>query len=269
MNPTFSLKILQIGADGVLILFSFVLAYFFRIGSLSSTDFPFLPYISVGMAVTVIWLLFLVFARAYTFDQQPATFRHFQRLAFGSIVGIAAFALAFFFAQKLFFSRLLLVYLGTISTVLVFLNHLVFQQIEKMLHRRGIGVVRTLVIGTNRKAVELITTLKKKNSRHLPVAILDGYGSKLKEIAGVPVLGKLDKLESTVEKERIEQMIQTDNIEHTLNLIQFSKQKGLLYAMLPSLLGVFEGEERIAGIEGIPVERIEFHRTFWQRLWEL
>ena len=265
----FSLKIGQILLDAFYIFIAFALAYVIRIGSFQSSDFPFWPYISISFSVTIAWIGFLIFARVYTFDQNPKTFRHFQRIVFGGIVGISAFSLTFFFTQKVFFSRLILVYLFLFATFFLVLNHLFFHWISKELHKKGIGVARTLIIGTNRRAIELIHHLITNGSYHHPVAILDGYGSKQKEIKNVPVLGKLDVLEKVVEENNIDQIIQTDNIEHTINLIQFSKQKNLRYAMLPSLLGMFEGTEKVARIEGIPIVRVESKKSFLQELWEI
>jgi FlaA1/EpsC-like NDP-sugar epimerase len=125
-----------------------------------------------------------------------------------------------------------------------------------MLMRGKTPTYPTLIIGTTREAVNLIGQLQKNHSPLTPVSILDGRGSKEKEIHGVPVEGKLNKLEETIAKHDITHLIQCDEPEQVLNLLSACRNRGISYIILPSVFGIIEGDERIDIIEGQQVTSV-------------
>lgn len=265
------LQVSKITADYILILCSFVLAYFMRLsfeaadsfpyfqfqGFYLSSDFPFWHYFLPALPAGLLWIFILFYARAYKTEQNVRNFRHLERVIFAALVGMAAYLLTFIFLRKEVFSRLMIVYIFLFSATLIWLNHFLFSILARHYYKKGIGVRRTLIIGSNREAQKLVQQLKAQSSYHMPVAILDGYGSKLKEIAGVPVLGKLDQFEDTVNKQQIQQIIQTDNLEQTINIMNYALQNKIKYALLPSLFGAYHKNQYVEELEGIPVLRIE------------
>lgn len=246
----------QVIIDYLVILLSFTLAYFLRVGNILSTDFPFSEYFVPIVFVAPFWLIVMYFSRCYRLERRVDTYLYFQRLVFVVLVGLSMYAITFFFLRKFIFSRLILAYIFVIATVALYMSHYAFSHIAKRFYRKGVGSYPTLVIGTNREASKLVTKLINEHSIHKPVAILDGYGSKVEEIAGVPVLGKLNKLETVVEDHKIEQIIQADNLEQSINLINYALQNDLKYAMLPSLLGVYKKGHKVE-MEGVDMIRVD------------
>lgn len=263
----------KITLDYLVILASFIFAYVIRINIdvnkggellsfsekfplLVSTDFSFAEYFLPIVFIAILWIVVMYYARCYRLGQQVNTLRYFERIVFVVLVGVAAYAIAFFFLERFIFSRLIFVFLLLLSSGFLYLGHYLHSLVAKHFYKKGVGTYKTLIIGTNREAKKLIAHLKDESSIHEPVAILDGYGSKDKEIMGVPVLGKLNKLEDTVEKYSIEQIIQADNLEQTINLINFSLNHNLKYAMLPSLLGVYKKGYKLE-MEGMDMIRVE------------
>ena len=259
-------RLVLIGVDFIALGASFILAYFIRVGWIFSTDFPFWPYFRIALLVSFVWVIFLVVFRMYALQRRTDTREHIIRLFLVNILGTGTFLLFFFTFRKLLFSRWILVYVFLIATLLLIVTHIVSQKIRSHHTRKGRGISRTLIIGTNRSAAKLLQMLKGLSSKHRPVAILDGYGSRVKEVAGVPVLGKLNLLESTVKDLDIHEIIQVDNLEQTLNIITFCQQNGLRYAMLPSLLGVFHDQIELEMLEFQPVVRLRCGKGFWERV---
>lgn len=251
-------------ADFCALVAAFVLSYFIRVGWILSTDFRFWPYLWVALCVSVVWIGFFIGARIYALGRRTDSYEHISRLIGVNILGTGTFLLFFFTFQGLIFSRWILVSVFVIATSLIIFNHIVGQKLRGLHAKANRGVSRVLIIGTNRTTEKLIHTLDILNSKHKPVAILDAYGSGKKEIGGVPVLGKLNILESTVEKYEIDEIIQTDNLEQTINLITFCQQHELKYAMLPSLLGVFHDNIELQTLEFQPVLRAKSKRSFWE-----
>ncbi len=259
-------RLILVVTDYLLILGAFVLAYFIRVGWILSTDFPFSPYFKISALVSLAWIFFFVLFRVYALHHRTDTKGHFLRIFLANVAGIASFVILFFTLRKLFFSRLIPIYTFIIATFSLILAHWLAQKIRGKLTKKGKGVSRVLIIGANRATKELIKNLQEANSKHLPVAILDAYGSSLEEINNIPIAGKLNVLEKTIEKYKVDEIIQTDNLEQTLNIINFCQQKNLAYAMLPSLLGVFHNDIEVQTLEIQPVVRLKKPQV---NLWEI
>jgi FlaA1/EpsC-like NDP-sugar epimerase len=261
------LKILQIAVDGLLILAAFALSYFLRVGLIFSTDFPFGHYATMAAITMPITLVFMFFARAYKLAQQVHTLRHIQRIAFVAIENVAVFMVLYYFAYRQFFSRMVLVYIFLITFLFIYLWHQAFRWILQKSSEREIGVYRTLVIGANRPAEELIKRLIRTKSHIKPVAIIDASGTGKTIIAGVPVVGKMDMFERAIAQHQIDHILQTDHLEQTLNIINYALSNNLKYIMPPELLGIFQGHQTLEEIEGKPFLKVYREKSWWEKIW--
>lgn len=261
------LKVLQIIVDGILILGAFALAYFLRIGFYFSTDFPFSEYLLIAGITTPITLLFMFFIRAYKLNQIVISWRHIQRLTFVALENVFVFMILYYFTFREFFSRLILVYAFLLTLLLTYLWHIVFRIILQKASEREIGVFRTLIIGSNRPAHEIIKILIKTKSHIKPVAIIDAHGSSKKVIHGIPIVGKMNLFEKTIADHNIDIILQTDNLEQSLNIINYALQNNIKYIMPPELLGIFQGNQIIEEIEGMPFLKVHKNKKWWHNIW--
>ena len=261
------LKTIQIIIDGLLIFAAFILSYFLRVGFLFSSDFPFGNYVIIAAISTPVTLLFMFFARAYKLTQQIISVRHMERIAFVAIENVAVFMVLYYFTYRHFFSRLILVYIFLLTFLFVYFWHRLFRWILQKSSEVEIGVYRTLVIGANRPAEEIIKLLLDSKSHIKPVAIIDAYGSGKSIIAGVPVIGKMNMFEKAIAQHKIDNIVQTDNLEQALNIINYALQNNIKYMMPPELLGIFQGHQHIEEIEGRPFLKVLRKRHWWDRIW--
>lgn len=243
------LRFLTLVLDFVLLIGAFSLAYFVRVGFIFSSDFPFEPYFWTSLSASLVWILSLLIFRGYNPSVRFTKPIHMIKVAIAGLTGTALFGLFFYFGQKELFSRLLLAYIFLFGTLSMILFHLLMQLIEKKLIQKGYGNIRVLFIGSNRGVKSFIEELQKHVSPYVPVAILDGYGTKQKDILGVPVLGKLNILEETIDKHQIDAIIQGDNVEQVVNIVHFCEKNDLDYYLLPYLLGVYQDSLRVQMIE--------------------
>jgi FlaA1/EpsC-like NDP-sugar epimerase len=243
-------------ADLLLFLGSFALAYFLRVGWIFSTDFPFGQYIAVAALVAPFWLLVLITTRAFSLLRPQKLLTIFGSLVYANIVGSALFALTYYFLYGLFFSRLLLVTSLFLSIVILTVWHIVFARLARTILRRDPPVFPTLVVGVTRESAHLIRTLQERRNPLRPVAILDGHGASEKEVHGVPVMGKLDRLEETLARFGITHLIQCSDLEQSLNLLSACRNHEITYVLLPSVLGIIEKDERTESIEGFAVTMV-------------
>lgn len=260
------LKTLQIAVDGLLILAAFALAYFLRVGFVFSTRFSFASYILIALLTTPLTLLFMFFIRAYKMSQLILSWRHFQRLTLVAIENVFVFMILYYFAYRVFFSRLLLIYLFLLTLIFTYLWHLLFRWILKEAFSREIGVYRALIIGNNRPAEAIVRLLIDEKSHIRPVAVISGQGGK-NMVAGVPVVGRMNLFEKTIAERNIDVIIQVDNLEQSLNIINYALQNNIRYMMPPELLGIFQGHQMIEEVEGMPFLKVNKYKKWWNSIW--
>lgn len=232
------LRIATMVLDALLVILAFLLAYAARVGFIDSTDFPFQPYMWSAVVTAFIWVGVLVVFRGYSTQRRLTELNQLLKVAVAGLTGTALFIGVFYFTQKVVFSRLLLVYSSLFGITLMVLFHVAVTWLEKSLIRKGYGNVRLLIIGSNRGVKHFIQLLKKNVSVYQPVAILDGYGTSQTEVAGVPVLGKLNILEKTVDDYHIDAIVQGDNLEQIINIILFCQNHRMNYFLLPDVMNM-------------------------------
>lgn len=243
------LRYLTIFVDYLLLLGAFTLAYFVRVGFIFSTDLPFSPYLTSAFLAAALWILSVIIFRGYSTAVRFSRPIHLMKVLVAGLTGTAAFGLIFYFSEKALFSRLLMVYIFVFGGLAMLMVHFLMLAVERSLIRRGYGITRLLMIGSNRGVKSFIASLKANDSSYLPVAILDGYGTSQKDIAGVPVLGKLNILEEVVDRYQIHAIVQGDNIEQVVNIHSFCLQHGLDYYLLPYLFGAYQGQLQVSFLE--------------------
>lgn len=233
-----------------------MLAYFLRVGWIVSTDFPLNLYTQTVLLTAPVCVLVLAALGVFRLMRNQGAARNVMHIIFATVVACAFFTLAYYFIYTAFFSRLLLIYAFLLSTAALVIWHIGFERVMRRVLRLGRPVYPTLIIGATREAAQMIKMLNDQKSPLTPVAILDGRGSKETHLQGVPVEGKLNKLEETIKKHRITHMIQASDLEQSINLLSACKNHGITYMLLPSVMGMIEGNERIESIEGQQVTTV-------------
>lgn len=253
MSRRSSALIIWLAGDLLLFVGSYALAYFLRVGFIFSSEFPFMPFLTTALIIAPVWLATLIGTRTFALMRRQLSLRVGTYMGYAAVMSTAMFVLAYYFAYGVFFSRLLLVYAVVLTFILPWAWHVLWERVMRGWLRSGHPVYPTLIIGATREAAALIRTLERHKSPLKPVAILDGRGSSEKTLEGVPVEGKLNKLEETLQKHGITHLIQCSDLEQNLNLLSACRARGIVYLLLPSVLGIMERDERIDSLEGWPV----------------
>lgn len=243
-------RALQIFFDLIFVYGAFLLAYFVRVGWIFSTDFPFPLFAGLSALGALVWVVFLLFTKNYRLPPRPeGKFWYEIVLIFvGGVIAVGILIVSYFFPREVLFSRWIGVYIWGFGSAWLILSNFIFRLI---IRRRGRSknVYKTLIVGANRITEKLIGAIEKDIfAPYKVVGAIDPYGLYKKD--DLRIFGKLDKLESSVEKEGITAIIQTDAFEHTLNLISLCEEKDIKFQMLPSLRGIFEENIRLRSIAG-------------------
>ena len=250
-------------SDAILFIAAYALAYGLRVGWILSTNFPLDLYLHTVALAAIVWLCVLLALGVFRLMRLQGTMRNITYIVFACIVGSATFTLAYYFLHDRFFSRLLLVEAFALNVVFTAVWHVLYERIMRTFLRAGRPVCPTLIIGATRESSSIIKMLLDGKNPLTPVAVLDSRGMKEKEIHGVPVMGKLNKLEGTIKEQGITHLIQCSDLEHTINLLSACRAHGITYMLLPSVLGIVERDERIESLEGRPVTVVRPKEAAW------
>lgn len=259
---TTSLVIWILG-DFLLFVGAYALSYFLRVGFIFSSEFPIERFLTVSLLVAPVWLATLLGTRTFALMRRQRSLRVAGYLAYASVGAAALFVLTYYFLYGVFFSRLLLVCAIILTFLCSWVWHLGWESVMRAWLRSGKPSFPTLIVGVTREAAELIRSLQQNKSPLKPVAILDARGAKEKEIEGVPVEGKLNKLEETLATHGITHLIQCADLEQNINLLSACRQRGISYLLLPSVLGITERDERVDTLERRPVTVVRPKGTSW------
>ncbi len=256
---------LWLAADLAAFLLAYSLAYVLRVGPILSTDFPLDSYLTIVALAAPAWLIVLLSTKSFSLFADQRSIRSVTGLAYAALVGTALFALGYYFAYGLFFSRLLLLFALILTFITSLLTHWLFDAWRRQCLRRDPPVYPTLIVGLTRESKALIERLNGLQSPFKPVAILDGRGTKETDVDSVPVLGRLNLLEEVIAQKKITHLIQCSDLEQSINLLSACRSRGITYMLLPSVLGIIGDKERVEMLEGLPVTIVEPSTRAWWR----
>ena len=237
--------------DLILFIGAYAAAYFVRVGLILSTNFPLDQYLQAVAIIGPVWIAVMIQLGIFRLERVQSDKRNIAHILFACVMGVSLFTISYYFLFEQFFSRLLLIEAGVFSFAFTLIWHLAFDQWQRRILRKDPPAYPLLIIGTNRQAEKLIIHLNERQSPFKPMAILDCEGSTKKEVAGVPILGKLNRLEEVIHSLRPTHLVHCSHLEHTINLMSVCKQHRMTYLLLPSVLGAV-GHHSNELIEGQP-----------------
>ena len=248
-------RLAQMGFDFCVIYAAFLLAYFWRVGWVFSTDFDFGVFATISFFAAGLWSGFLVLTKYYRLPIRSGkrAFFDFVLIFLGGVIGVSFLILAYFFNRELFFSRLINGYVIFFGGGGLILSQMLFRTILAHLRKNQAHVYRTLIIGANRVAERIIRSIENDRfAPHRVVGVIDPYGLE-KNIGNLQISGKLDRLESICQQKKVSEIIQCDGFEHTINVISFCERAGIKYQFEPALRGIFEENLRVRDVAGYPM----------------
>lgn len=141
----------RVGLDLVVIQVAFVLAYWMRYRwewfREITFDAPFSAYIPFQIAWTLLLLLTFRLDRVYPPQMGAAWLEEMYRILNAVAKSTLALMAVVFFSQSLFYSRLMFLEAALLVVLLLGGLRFVESRVERHLRRRGVGVVRALIVG--------------------------------------------------------------------------------------------------------------------------
>ena len=174
----------------------------------------------------------------YQLKNQDGPLKEIRRVCSYTSVWLLLLMAFFFATRELFFSRLVLAYGAIFSLVFITSARSILNLIKSQLFKFGIGRRHILIIGKNKISDRLIETLKNDPKYKV-------YGP----------LTQLKNLKRTVNKNRIEEILQTQDISEIEDhdILEFCQEHHLEYRFVPDILAVERSNIEIEPIAGFPL----------------
>lgn len=213
-------------------------------------------YILLTLYITPLWLLVMSALHTFGLMHNQHSLQSFGRIGVAGLIASMLMIILYEYAPDPVHNHahgidsLFMLHGLFLSTFTIWAWHIVFQRLESMAFRAGDPTFPTLVVGISHEAREMIHKLNAHQSALAPVAVLDARGSKEKDIDGVPVLGKLNKLKTVLEKEHITHVLICSNLEQSVNILEICRQKDVTCVIPAATFGLPKADETMEMMEG-------------------
>lgn len=275
----FLIPFLTVLSDIIAIEAAFLLSYWIRFYSPIVNIFPVtqgyppLDAYTYGSFVVIPTWLFLFNARKlYHPRRSVAISDEFFAIVRVVTIGMLIVMSAAFFYRAFSYSRVVFGLLWITSIVLITSARFVVIEYEKHRYKRGRGLRRAVIIGSNDTANRTCESLLRRHELGYDVA---GYFADSKSVEGSPLsstsyLGTLAEAPAFIRREQIEHaLIALTYKEHPqlYELIEACEGLNVEFMMVPDLLELMTSRVRIQEVAGIPFLKIkEIPLTTWNRI---
>lgn len=205
---------LLVASDTVALLAATLLAAYVRFDSSFISGgmpqiSPGISYYEICIAVTLLWLAALAGGHLYDLDRLFWGGGELSRVVRALAVGVVAFIMLTYAFKTPGLSRAWTLLAFAFACAFVMLGRLCVRGYLRYLRRGRKLLRRTLVVGSNAEAAELMRALESHAEQGmLPVACLtSAVGDDAREVAGVPVLGSARAVGAVVPREHIDTVI--------------------------------------------------------------
>ena len=243
--------------DVLAILAAFTLAYIARvqldprplINDISALDFFWTFARLLPFWLITFWALGLYSPSVY---QKRLT--EMGKLAMGSFIGILLIiGYAYIVDQPIFPARLVPVYAGVGTFVLLLIGREALRLTRDLLYYSGIGVQRVMIIGSGATTLDIIQNLNQtRRSGYKVVAVIGGSSN----IDDVTYYRSLERGLATLDAHRIDTIIQTELYEDSLRnqkIMSAAQERHIQYCFVPGEAEFYSGKNQIDVFLGYPV----------------
>lgn len=253
-NPGFILRVCLLIGDLLAITASFAIAYYYR------THYDPRPYLlgsdTLEFVVTMasllpIWVILLFVSGVYDRAVYPYRPKLYWRLLVVSAVGtMSLITFSYFASTSIFPTRLIALYALVICLVLLILVREIIQLARRIILRKGIGVLNTVVIGNDNSTASIVEQFKDDlESGYRVVGIVAAnefipeFARSLQYASLADVLASGKKIDVVIQTDETRtDKVYFDTVDHHLSYMFVPSQKTLLSRM---------GEMHIIGTEPV------------------
>jgi len=250
--------------DIVLINVAFALAYYTRyelrlLREMAVENYvPFNAYPLQELSLTAILLIIFTLEGLYNRRRPNSWFEDVYTIAKATFFGIAMMIVVVFLAQPFFYSRLIFVYTGVFTVILLATARLVGRVVRGRLRRRGFGMTRTLVVGAGEVGRAVMrNAIARPDLGYQVIGFVDDDPEKF-----TTDLGRFKALGSTYDTARVVQEQDIDLVIMTLpwifhrkimDIMQECEKRRVGFKLVPDMFQMSLSQVGVDDIDGIPL----------------
>lgn len=252
------LPIILVITDFIMINLSFLLAYWIRfplnlIGKAYIPISPIEPYLKAILLISFIWLLVFNTIGLYKIKRSLLMIDELFDIGKGITIGIAIVMALSFLYREFSYSRLVAVIAWLISLFLIGGGRVLIRQIQQILIKKGIGTIKTLIIGATEQGQILFERINKLHQLGYEiVGFVDDDDIK----KDLPVIDKINNLPNLIEEKRIDEVVVALSPEKRgkiLEIVTLCQEKKVKFAIVPDLFEIITTRVGTYEIDGIPL----------------
>jgi len=242
--------------DYLMLIVAGVIAYFIRFTPLIIDirpvifDLPFNRFLNLLLLTSFCWLIIFALNGLYSQEWRKTLLKVFLQIVIASTASTMLIIIAFFFNQRLFNSRLIILIFWLASIILVFLGRFIHYHLFNLFYYKGLITKNAVIIGQDNNTKTLISEFKKNKK----------YGLKI--IEHYPIFDEKvnTEIDLLLGKVKIDEIILADS-SHTPqqinDLINFCYDHHLNLRYAASLYDTQLKNFEIKTIAGIPLIEIK------------
>lgn len=243
--------------DALAILGAFTIAYILRV---QLDDRPLvhaitaLDFLNTFLVLTPFWLVTFFALGLYSPRVYQKRLTELGKLAIGSFLGILiVIGYAFVIDEPVFPARLVAVYAGVITFVLLAVGREVLRICREVLYWFGVGVQRVMIIGSGEALSDIAKNIgNTRQSGYRVVAVVGNNG----KIDGAINYRSLEKALAELPKLRVDTIIQTELYEQSYRnheIMSAAQDRHIEYCFVPGDAEFYSGKNQIDVFLGYPM----------------
>jgi exopolysaccharide biosynthesis polyprenyl glycosylphosphotransferase len=211
-------------------------------------NIPWDKYWPVVFLVAVAWVIIFALAGLYGTTQPRKMARDLPRIIVACATGFAGITIYVFFTLQKFDSRFLVLAGWLFAMLYVFIGRLVMLGLKRLLFRAGVGLRRTVIIGTQAVAESIKFAINNERN------------------AGFKLVGSFAHFDKNAESQiavlKPDEIIFTDpkaNEDEAFQAIDFANDRNIAFKYSADLFATISSNMDVSAIAGVPI--IELRRT--------
>jgi len=252
------LTTISLPLDFLMLILAGTTAYFLRFSKFFTVIKPvifnmtFTQYFPAMLIVALGWMFLFIISGLYSFKPNRRFVNEVSRVFFACSTGLAAITIYIFFRGELFNSRFIVLIGWILAIIYISLERGLLRLIKRGLYASGVGVQKTVIIGSGHINDILQETLTNRK----------GFGYKI--ISSFNQFDETTKLEikKLVEQKKVDAILLTNpksNETEALSLIDFCEEYHLDFKYSADLFSTYISNMDIYTIGGVPI--VELQKT--------
>jgi exopolysaccharide biosynthesis polyprenyl glycosylphosphotransferase len=249
--------------DGAVVGISAILAYYTRfymnIVPVKYGIPPITDYLSAMPVIIVVFLLAFNYAGLYTLERGRSRFDEFVSVLTAAAASMIILVSITFFVRNVTFSRVVIMHLWAISSIILGAWRLLYRHTYNSLSRKEIIIQKIGLIGATDISKILIERLNREYGSGYKIAgVIDNGLKKGSSFSGVPVIGRISEFNSIREEYGIDEVFVglADFNRHEIAKL-ILENDGVRFMIASDVLGIITKSIFYDELFGIPVFEVK------------